>query len=64
MNRIERLQAMPIIGNAYSDREIFQLADEVLHDSTEPMQNKLAALRKIDETMGAGCPFRHRGPAR
>jgi|GEM_PF-4110829 len=52
MKRIKRLQKMPIVGSFVADKYIFDLANEILHDPTEPMQNKLLALRKIDEAIG------------
>lgn len=52
MTDIERLRQMPIVGNHYSDSGLFNLAHQIIMSDDEPMENKLEAIRKIDEAQG------------
>lgn len=57
MSKIEQLRAMPIIGNAYHDHDLFQLAHEILVDETLPVLTRYEALRRIDDAMGENPPM-------
>ncbi len=52
MTKIERLRAMPVIGNAYSDSELLRLAHDIAVDATEPLANRYEALWHMDRAMG------------
>lgn len=51
-SNLDKLKAMPIGGNAHADSELFALAHVILMDGSESTDNKIEALRKIDEAMG------------
>jgi|HubBroStandDraft_2_1064218.scaffolds.fasta_scaffold361242_2 hypothetical protein len=52
LTKIQQLEAMPIYGNAFHDQPLFTLAHAIAIDVLEPMENRIRALRKIDEAMG------------
>ena len=52
MTRLQRLQGMPIFGNAHDDCERLALAHEVLVDPNPDYDEQIAALVAIDRTMG------------
>ena len=49
---IQQLFAMPIVGNAHADSELFRLAHEIMADETQPMADRLAALGVVDRAVG------------
>ena len=49
---IEILQAIPVIGNAHDDADIFILADEILRSNEETFEDKIAALKVMDSATG------------
>jgi hypothetical protein len=51
-SKIERLEAMEIVGNAYHDQDLFRLAHEILMDDAEPVAIWGRALKAIDRAMG------------
>lgn len=52
MTPLDKLKAMPIYGDAHSDRPRFDAANEIIHDTTATLEDRLAALNEIDRTMG------------
>lgn len=49
---LEVLKNAPIYGNHWSDRKLFDLADKIIKDESLPMEDRLAALSKLDVTVG------------
>lgn len=54
MSPIERLRALPVIGNAWSDSPIFAAADAVIRSGT--LAEQVEALRKLSKTVGEPAP--------
>lgn len=50
--RIETLLELPIVGNAYSDRGILDLADAIICDENEKTQDRIKAMKRLDEICG------------
>jgi len=61
--RVIALRRMPVVGNAHDDRDCWNLAHEVVADSTLSMQNRLSALKKINELTGENDPVDERALA-
>lgn len=51
MSRIVYLEGLVVVGNAFDDREIFNVAHEILVGGFD-MGDKLRALRCIDRAVG------------
>ena len=47
---------MPIIGNAFSDSDCWSLAHVIAADPSAPMEDRLAALAKMNELTGCDEP--------
>lgn len=56
MTRIERLEAAEVIGNAYDDRDLLNLAHEIAADCSEPFEVRCRALLRLDRVMGETAP--------
>ena len=52
MTRLQRLQELPIFGNASADWEMIALAHEILADPEPNYDEQIAGLVEIDRTMG------------
>jgi len=51
---IERIEAMPIGGNAHVDMPIFNACHDFIMNKSNPMPERIRAIKKIDDTMGIG----------
>jgi len=49
---IEQIEAMPIGGNAHVDMPIFNACHEFIINKSNPMAERIRAIKKIDDTMG------------
>jgi hypothetical protein len=56
MALIDDLRAMPIYGNAFSDRDLFALAHQIAADESLPIADRYAALLVMDRAMGETPP--------
>ena len=52
LTKIERILAMPIIGNAHHDGPLLVACGEYATDESNAMEDRIAALEKINATMG------------
>ena len=50
--KLQRLQDMPIHGNAHDDQDRLTLAHEIITDPNSNYDDQIAALSEIDRTMG------------
>lgn len=50
---LAEIQAMPIYGNAMSDRSLFMAIDEFVKDESNSHEERYQALLKMDEAMGS-----------
>jgi len=48
---IKQVEALPIVGNAHNDQHIFNACDSIINGDY-PMDDKIRAIRKIDQTIG------------
>jgi hypothetical protein len=49
---IEQIEELQIFGNAHSDMPIFNACHEFIMDEANEMEERIRAIRKIDDTMG------------
>ena len=56
MKTLAQILAMPIIGNAYSDRPLFDAVHEFLMSDANSMEDKIKVLAKSDKAMGSKSP--------
>lgn len=56
MTLLDELQTMPIYGNAFHDRDLFDLAHRIAADESLPIQDRYAALQMMDKAMGETPP--------
>jgi len=54
--RTLKLIAMPVVGNAHSDRPVWDAAHEVVADESAPMADRVAAMAKMNELTGEDDP--------
>lgn len=52
MTKIEELEAMVAAGNHNCDSLIFQLADDIIRDTSNSIDVRYRAIIKIERTMG------------
>lgn len=52
MTRLERLKSTPIIGDAFSDQDRFNLANTIIYDEAADFADRIEALREVDRTTG------------
>jgi hypothetical protein len=53
---IHEVIAMPVAGNAYDDRHVWEATHAIVADETAPMPHRLAALAKMNELTGEDDP--------
>lgn len=51
-NLMSELRDMKPIGNAFDDAPIFNLADKIIRDRLSRFEDKVEALKKMDEATG------------
>ena len=50
--RIEQIEASPVVGDAHHDQSLMYAIDKLVMDSEVPMGYKVRALAKLDKVMG------------
>jgi hypothetical protein len=53
---LEHMRSTPVMGNAFSDRELWKICHEVAIDTSMPMKHRLEALAKMNELTGESEP--------
>jgi hypothetical protein len=49
---LRRLLGTEIVGNAYDDHDLLQWADQIILSDAATMDQKIQALRRLDEVIG------------
>ncbi len=55
---LQELVALPIAGNHYSDCELFNQIDKFVHDETNSLSDRVAALHHMSVNV-MGCSIEH-----
>lgn len=55
--KIEKLQTLQVIGNAYDDAGIFNTAHEIIIHPMASLDDQIIALKKMDEATGEVCEY-------
>jgi hypothetical protein len=50
------LIAMPVVGNAHGDRDVWDAAHVIAADESAPMPDRLCAIAKMNELTGESDP--------
>ncbi len=51
-NELEKILSSGIKGNAYHDRDLMQRIHNFVADKSNPMEDRIKALKKLDDVMG------------
>ena len=55
-NLIKKMNATPVIGNAFDDRGLWEICDQVAADKSLTLEERVSALVKMNELIGEDNP--------